>query len=54
MIAVKKNVTKRRLLAAKIFDKIKVGDFITRSPTFSILRLGKYLFRNGCIDLSHP
>lgn len=27
---------KRRLLAAEIFGKIKAGDFITRSPAFSI------------------
>lgn len=26
----------RRLLAAEILSKIKVGDLITRSPTFSI------------------
>ncbi len=30
----------RRLLAAEIFGKIRAGNFIARSPAFSILRLG--------------
>ena len=35
------------------FLKIKVGNFITRSPTFSILRLGKCSVKIGCITPSH-
>lgn len=42
-----------RLWAAEIFGKIKVGDFITRSPTISILRLGKCSVKIGCIIPSH-
>ena len=37
----------------KFLEKIKVGNFITRSPTFSILRLGKCSVKIGCIIPSH-